>query len=123
MLYEFTFWKEWCDAEGRLWGEPHVFDSVTDARKSHAGALTWHWCGKDISRPSVSDLISVSFREDPATGKKREESRIRIADGGLRGFYEATLSGVRPSGGGNTVQPARSPVRAGAEQDSNDTPF
>lgn len=90
MIYRFRFWKEWCDEQGRMWAEPLDFDAATDARRSHTAALGWHWC-IDKVRPSVSDLYSVAFTEDPMTGKKREQSRTTIQEGAVREFHEATL--------------------------------
>jgi hypothetical protein len=122
MIYRFRFWKEWCDEQGRLWAEPHDFDSAVDARKAHSGALAWHWVGDKV-RPSVSDLYSVAFKEDPQTGKKREENRTTIQDGGQRAYYEATLSGVRPSVGRDAVPDARSTPSQIAERAFGPTPF
>jgi hypothetical protein len=90
MIYRFRFWKEWNDAEGRLWAEPYDYDSAVDARKAHGNALAWFWAdGKQ--RPSVSDLYSVAFKEDPQTGKKREENRTVVAEGSRREYHHATL--------------------------------
>ena len=94
MIYQYRFWKEWNDTEGRLWAEPMTFESATDARKAHAGALSWHWVGEK-NRPSVSDLYSVAFKEDPQTGKKREENRTVIQDGGTREYHETRLKEER----------------------------
>ena len=122
MIYEFRFWKEWCDEEGRLWAEPYVFDAPTDARRSHKGALGWDWAGGK-NRPSVSDLYSIAYKEDPSTGKKREESRTTIQDGGVREFHEAALSGVRATDHRNAVPPPPKPARTPTKQDGFDTPF
>ena len=122
MIYRFRFWHEWCDESGRLWAEPHDFDSAVDARKAHTGALQWMWAG-DKARPSVSDLYSVAFREDPDTGKKREENRTVIQDGGQREYHEATLSGVRPSSERIEVPAPFAAARTSAKPDSDATPF
>jgi hypothetical protein len=122
MIYEYRFWKEWCDEQGRLWAEPYVYDSSVDARKAHKGALAWQWCAGKV-RPSVSDLYSIAFKEDPSTGKKREENRTTIQDGGQREYYEAALSGVRPSDRRVTVPAAPNAARPAAKPDSFDTPF
>ena len=122
MIYEYRFWKEWCDEQGRLWAEPLVFDSATDARKAHSGAMSWHWAGGK-SRPSVSDLYSISYKEDVQTGKKREDNRTSIQDGAVREYHEATLSGVRASDDRNPVLTPPSPPRKAAKQDGFDTPF
>jgi hypothetical protein len=122
MIYRFRFWKEWCDEQGRLWAEPHDFDSAVDARKAHSGALAWHWVGDKV-RPSVSDLYSVAFKEDPQTGKKREENRTTIQDGGQRAYYEATLSGVRKADRGDSLPPSFAAARTSAKPDSDVTPF
>jgi len=90
MIYRFRFWKEWNDTQGRLWAEPYDYDSAVEARKAHGNATTWLWVG-DKQRPSVSDLYSVAFREDPQTGKKREENRTVILDGTRREYHHATL--------------------------------
>jgi hypothetical protein len=122
MIYRFRFWKEWNDAEGRLWAEPYDYESSVDARKAHGNAMGWFWAdGKN--RPSVSDLYSVAFKEDPQTGRKREENRTVIADGGRREYHEATLSGVRPSGERDTVPASHAAARTSAKQDSDATPF
>ena len=122
MIYEFRFWKEWCDEEGRLWAEPYVFDASSDARRAHKGALGWDWV-MDKQRPSVSDLFSIAYREDPVTGKKREESRTTIQDGGVREFHEATLSGLRETGERQPVSAARDTPRKVEKPRSFDTPF
>lgn len=122
MIYEYRFWKEWCDGQGRIWAEPYVYDSPVDARKSHKAAMSWMWVG-DKSRPSVSDLYSIAYKEDPSTGKKREDNRTTIQHGAAREYHEATLSTVRPSDDRNTVPPSRGTSRAPAKQDGFDTPF
>jgi hypothetical protein len=122
MIYQFRFWKEWCDEQGRMWAEPLSFDSSVDARRSHEAALGWHWVGDKV-RPSVSSLYSIAFLEDPVTGKKREQNRTIIGEGGRREYHEATLSGLRPSGDRVTLPATHSPARAGKKQDGNDTPF
>jgi hypothetical protein len=122
MIYRFRFWKEWCDEQGRLWAEPMDFDTAQDARAAHNGAMSWMWVGKKL-RPSVSDLYSVAFSEDPTTGKKREQSRTTIQDGGRREYHEATLSGVRPAGSGDTLSDARRAVSPPAERGFDSTPF
>jgi len=122
MIYRFRFWKEWCDEQNRLWAEPLDFDTAQDARTAHNGAMSWMWVGKKL-RPSVSDLYSVAFSEDPVTGKKREQSRTTIQDGGRREYHEATLSGVRASGRRDTVPDARSAVSAAEERGIDSTPF
>jgi hypothetical protein len=122
MIYQFRFWKEWCDEQGRMWAEPYSFDSSVDARRSHEAALGWQWV-QDKVRPSVSALYSVAFAEDPATGKKREQNRTIIAESGRREYHEATLSGVRPTVRRVEVPIAHGPARAGQKQDGNDTPF
>jgi hypothetical protein len=122
MMYEYRFWKEWCDEQGRLWAEPHVFDSAVDARKAHKGAMSWMWVGEK-TRPSISNLYSIAYKEDPSTGKKREDNRTTIQDGAAREYHEATLSGVRQTNGRDTLRPAPAPARTPAAKDSNDTPF
>jgi hypothetical protein len=122
MIYRFRFWKEWCDEQGRMWAEPHDSDSAVDARKAHTGAMSWMWVGDKV-RPSVSDLYSVAFAEDPVTGKKREQSRTTIQDGGRREYHEAALSGVRSSGDGGEVSDARRAVQAVKERGFDGTPF
>ena len=122
MIYRFRFWKEWCDEQGRFWAEPYDFDSSVDARSAHKGAMQWHWVSDQV-RPSVSDLYSVAFKEDPQTGKKREENRTTIADGGRREYHEAALSGVRNTNGRDTLPDAQQAARTSAEQDRDDTPF
>lgn len=97
MIYQFRFWKEWCDKEGRLWAEPYTFETPTDARRSHDAALGWHWCEGKL-RPSVSDLVSTAFVEDPTTGKKRAENSTTIKDGATREYHEATLTASQPAG-------------------------
>jgi len=94
MIYRFRFWHEWCDEKGRFWAEPHDFDSAVDARKAHRGAMTWHWVGDKV-RPSVSDLYSVAYKEDSQTGKKREENRTVIQDGGQREYHSAKMKGLQ----------------------------
>lgn len=122
MIYRFRFWKEWCDEQGRMWAEPYSTDTSSDARREHAAAMGWHWCqGKE--HPSVSDLMSIAYVEDPTTGKKREQNRTRIADGGAREYHEATLSGLRSADRGNPVPDAQRPSRAEAPKDGFDTPF
>ena len=122
MIYEFRFWTEWCDDKGRFWAEPWVFDAAAEARRSHKGALGWHWAAGKV-RPSVSDLYSIAYSEDPATGKKREENRTVIQDGAMREFHEATLSGLRSADDGKQVPGASSTPRPGTKPDSFDTPF
>jgi len=122
MFYEYRFWKEWCDDQGRLWAEPLVFDSANDARKAHSGSMAWHWVG-DKARPSVSDLYSIAYKEDPQTGKKREESRTSIQEGAVREYHEATLSGLRPSDERDKVLDALGQARKGKTAHSSDTPF
>ena len=122
MFYEYRFWKEWCDEQGRLWAEPLVFDSANDARKAHSGAMEWHWVGDKV-RPSVSNLYSIAYKEDPQTGKKREDNRTSIQDGAVREYHEATLSGLRASNDWNPLLNAPSPARSAAKQDRSDTPF
>ena len=122
MIYRFRFWKEWCDTQGRFWAEPYDFDSPVDARNAHRNALAWDWVSEEV-RPSVSDLYSVAFKEDPQTGKKREESRITIQDGGQREYYEATLPRVRESGDGVKVSGARRPTPPVKERGFDSTPF
>jgi hypothetical protein len=122
MIYRFRFWKEWCDEQGRFWAEPYDMDSSVDARRAHNAALAWDWVGDKV-RPSVSDLYSIAFKEDPVTGKKREENRITIADGGRREYHEATLPRVRTSGKRDTLPASHATPRTPAKQDSDDTPF
>jgi len=122
MIYTFRFWTEWCDEQGRLWAEPYEFDTSTDARRAHKGALGWAWTtGKH--RPSVSNLYSVAFKEDPVTGKKREENRTTIQEGGAREYHEAALFGVRPADNRNPLPPAPDTTRTAKEPDRFDTPF
>ena len=122
MIYEYRFWKEWCDEQGRLWAEPLVFDSANDARKAHSGALAWHWVGDKV-RPSVSNLYSISYKEDPQTGKKREDNRTSIQEGAAREYHEAALSGLREADERNKVLDALRSARKGKAADSEDTPF
>jgi len=122
MIYRFRFWKEWCDEQGRIWAEPLDFDSAVDARKAHEGAMAWMWVGDKV-RPSVSDLYSVAYREDPSTGAKREENRTTIQDGGQREYHEATLSRVRPSSERIEVPDTRGAVPPVKERGFNSTPF
>jgi len=122
MIYEYRFWKEWCDEQGRLWAEPLVFDSATDARKAHSGAMSWHWVG-DKARPSVSELYSIAYKEDPQTGKKREDNRTSIQDGAVREYHEATLPRVRPSSKRNAVPTSPATARTPTPKDGLDTPF
>ena len=90
MIYRFRYWTEWCDDKGRMWAEPHDYDSSVEARKAHASSLAFMWA-YDMQRPSVSDLYSIAFTEDPDTGKKREQNRTSIQDGARREFHAATL--------------------------------
>ena len=122
MIYEYRFWTEWCDDQGRLWAEPHIFDAATEARRAHKNALGFDWV-LDKQRPSVSDLYSIAYKEDPVTGKKREENRSIIQDGGMRGFHEATLSGLRKTSEREPVPVARDTPRKVEESRSFDTPF
>jgi len=122
MIYRFRFWKEWCDEQGRIWAEPLDFDSAVDARKAHEGAMAWMWVGDKV-RPSVSDLYSVAYREDPSTGAKREENRTTIQDGGQREYHEATLPRVRPSSKRIEVPAPHATARTSAKPDSDATPF
>jgi hypothetical protein len=122
MIYQFRFWKEWCDEQGRIWAEPLDFDSAQDARAAHNGAMSWMWVGGKL-RPSVSDLYSVAFSEDPVSGKKREQSRTTIQDGGRREYHEAALSGVRPSGGRDPVPDPRGSTPAVKERGFDSPPF
>lgn len=96
MIYQFRFWKEWCDEQGRFWAEPYTFDTPTDARRCHDAALGWHWCG-DKLRPSVSDLVSTAFVEDPSTGKKRAENSTTIKDGATREYHSPSLTDRHPT--------------------------
>jgi hypothetical protein len=122
MIYRFRFWKEWCDEQGRFWAEPLDFDSAVDARKAHRGAMSWHWVGDKV-RPSVSDLYSVAFKEDPQTGKKREENRTVIQDGAHRDYYEATLPDVRTASERPEVPHTRGVTPPAAKPSAADTPF
>ena len=76
----FEYWKEWVDDAGRMWAELEVHDLPHDARKAHAGALTFLWVKAHV-RPSVSDLYAVTTIKDEKTGLGRLVSSIRIADG------------------------------------------
>lgn len=122
MIYHYRFWKEWIDEQGRLWAEPCDYDNASDARRIHTAAMGWVWAEGKL-RPSVSDLYSVAFKEDPVTGKKREENRTTIQDGATRGFHEATLSGLRPTDQRNTMPPTFTTARTPAKPDRYDTPF
>ena len=122
MIYHYRFWKEWIDEQGRLWAEPCDYDNASDARRIHTAAMGWVWAEGKL-RPSVSDLYSVAFKEDPVTGKKREENRTTIQDGATRGFHEATLSGLRSADDGKQVSGASGTPRPGTKPDSFDTPF
>ena len=122
MIYQFRFWKEWCDEQGRMWAEPLSFDSSVDARRSHEAALGWHWVGDKV-RPSVSSLYSIAFLEDPVTGKKREQNRTIIGEGGRREYHEATLSGLRPAGDRGTVPVSRGVTPPAKKRDRDGTPF
>ena len=76
----YEFWTEWVLETGQLYADVHTTDTVSDARKQHAGALSFAWV-RDHHRPSVSDLFAVTSKVDEATGRARLESRVTIADG------------------------------------------
>jgi hypothetical protein len=90
MIYRFRYWTEWCDDKGRMWAEPHDYDSSVEARKAHTSSLAFMWA-HNMQSPSVSDLYSIAVTEDPDTGKKREQNRTSIQDGARREFHAATL--------------------------------
>jgi hypothetical protein len=71
----------------------------------------------------VSELYSIAYKEDPDTGKKREENRTAIQDGGQREYHEATLPRVRPSDSRDTLPAPSDEARPAAKQDGFDTPF
>jgi hypothetical protein len=122
MIYRFRFWKEWTDQQGRLWAEPYEFDSPVDGRKAHKAALAWDWA-KNRQLPSVSDLYSTAYTEDPVTGKKREENRTSIQDGGKREHHASALPGLRSSGERQPVPDAHPVAPAAAERRFDSTPF
>ena len=122
MIYRFMFWKEWVDGKGRMWAEPYWFDTAADARRAHNGAKSFAWAGEK-ERPSVTDLYSIGYSEDPTTGKKREQQRTTIQEGEVRGYREAALSGLREADERDKVLDALGKARAGKTADSSDTPF
>lgn len=86
----YDFWHEWSKPTGQLYAELHTFDSVAEARKSHTGALGFHWA-RGLHRPSVSDLYAVTTTKDEATGRSRLDGRVSIAEG-ARHETPATLT-------------------------------
>jgi len=75
-------WHEWVDDAGRLYADPHHFDTLGDAKRAHSGALTFAWAaGKE--RPSVSDLYAVTMTRDESDPKARARlsSRVSVAKG------------------------------------------
>ncbi|HEY7821757.1 MAG TPA: hypothetical protein VIG24_02930 [Acidimicrobiia bacterium] len=76
----YEFWHEWVLKTGQLYADAHHFDTVADARKSHASALAFDWAaGKH--RPSVSDLYAITMDRDESSGRARLNGRVAIAHG------------------------------------------
>lgn len=55
---QFHFFHEWKDEQGRNWAEPHTYQNVSDARRSHSAAAEFHWVIGRMRDPYISGLYA-----------------------------------------------------------------